>query len=164
MGLDEVVEPRQVDVAEYWTHDAALWRTTLCAMVDPGFKITCPEQFSKETVDLKNYSRLTGPFTLLLRGKAGFLAGPTVPDYERFRLGGTTYDYLRGYPDYYVVPRANITRSPITGAVLDRYPGGRTALILTSELQFPIADPLHGLLFFEAVSYTHLTLPTNREV
>jgi outer membrane protein insertion porin family len=104
----------------------------------------------KETVDLKNYSRLAGPFTLLLRGKAGFLAGPTVPDYERFRLGGTTYDYLRGYPDYYVVPRANITRSPTTGAVLDRYPGGRTALILTSELQFPIADPLHGLLFFEA--------------
>jgi outer membrane protein insertion porin family len=108
------------------------------------------EQFMKETVDLKNYSRLAGPFTLLLRGKAGFLAGPTVPDYERFRLGGTTYDYLRGYPDYYVVPRANITRSPTTGAVLDRYPGGRTALILTSELQFPIADPLHGLLFFEA--------------
>lgn len=108
------------------------------------------EQFTKETVDLKNYSRLTGPFTLLLRGKAGFLAGPTVPDYERFRLGGTTFDYLRGYPDYYVVPRANITRSPTTGTVLDRYPGGRTALILTSELQFPIADPLHGLLFFEA--------------
>jgi outer membrane protein insertion porin family len=108
------------------------------------------EQFMKETVDLKNYSRLAGPFTLLLRGKAGFLGGPTVPDYERFRLGGTTYDYLRGYPDYYVVPRANITRSPTTGEVLDRYPGGRTALILTSELQFPIADPLHGLLFFEA--------------
>ena len=108
------------------------------------------EQFMKQTVDLKNYSRLAGPFTLLLRGKAGFLSGPTVPDYERFRLGGTTYDYLRGYPDYYVVPRANITRSSTTGAVLDRYPGGRTALILTSELQFPIADPLHGLLFFEA--------------
>ena len=108
------------------------------------------EQFTKQSMDLKNYSRLAGPFTLLLRGKAGFLAGPTVPDYERFRLGGTTYDYLRGYPDYYVVPRANITRNPLTGAVLDRYPGGRTALILTSELQFPIADPLHGLLFFEA--------------
>jgi len=108
------------------------------------------EQFMKETVDLKNYSKLAGPFTVLLRGKAGFLAGPTVPDYERFRLGGTTYDYLRGYPDYYVVPRANITRNPTTGAVLDRYPGGRTALILTSELQFPIADPLHGLFFFEA--------------
>ena len=59
-------------------------------------------------------------------------------------------DYLRGYPDYYVVPRANIARDSITGAILDRYPGGKTMLILTSELQFPIADPLHGLLFFEA--------------
>ena len=108
------------------------------------------EHYTKETVELRNFSKLQAPFTLMLRGKAGFLAGSTVPDYERFRLGGTTSDYLRGYPDYYVVPRANITRDPLTGRVLDRYPGGKTMLILTSELQFPIADPLHGLLFFEA--------------
>lgn len=107
------------------------------------------EHFTKEIVELKNYSRLRTPFTLMLRGKAGYLAGSTVPDYERFRLGGTTYDYLRGYPDYYVVPRDNITKDPVTGHVLDRYPGGRSMLILTSEIQFPIADPLHGLLFFE---------------
>lgn len=108
------------------------------------------EHYTKETVELRNFSKLQSPITLMLRGKAGFLAGSTVPDYERFRLGGTTSDYLRGYPDYYVVPRANITRDPLTGRVLDRYPGGRSMLILTSELQFPIADPLHGLLFFEA--------------
>jgi outer membrane protein insertion porin family len=107
------------------------------------------EHFTKEVLELKNYTRLRTPFTLMLRGKAGYLAGSTVPDYERFRLGGTTYDYLRGYPDYYVVPRDNITEDPVTGRVLDRYPGGRSMLILTSELQFPIADPLHGLLFFE---------------
>jgi outer membrane protein insertion porin family len=108
------------------------------------------ERFTKETLELRNYTRLQSPFTLMLRGRAGFLAGSTVPDYERFRLGGTTSDYLRGYPDYYVVPRANITKDPVTGKVLDRYPGGRSMLILTSEIQFPIADPLHGLLFFEA--------------
>ncbi len=107
------------------------------------------EHFTKETMELRNYTKLRGPLALMLRGKAGFLAGATVPDYERFRLGGTTSDYLRGYPDYYVVPRANITRDA-SGRVLDRYPGGRSMLILTSELQFPIADPLHGLLFFEA--------------
>jgi outer membrane protein insertion porin family len=116
------------------------------------------ERFYKETVELKNYTRLQNPFTLLLRGRAGFLGGPTVPDYERFRLGGTTFDYLRGYPDYYVVPRANITRDPATGRVLDRYPGGRTALVLTSEIQFPIADPLHGLLFMEAGNTWNSTL------
>ncbi len=107
------------------------------------------EHYFKQTIENRSYSRLSGPFVLMLRGKGGFLGGPVVPDYERFRLGGTTSDYLRGYPDYYVVPRANITRNPITGGVLDRYPGGKTMLILTSEIQFPIADPLRGLLFFE---------------
>jgi outer membrane protein insertion porin family len=108
------------------------------------------ESFYKETFENKSYTRLGGPFVLMLRGKTGFLGGGQVPDYERFRLGGTTADYLRGYPDYYVVPRANIARDSITGAILDRYPGGKTMLIMTSELQFPIADPLHALLFFEA--------------
>jgi len=108
------------------------------------------ESFYKETFENKTYTRLAGPFVLMVRGKTGFLGGGQVPDYERFRLGGTTADYLRGYPDYYVVPRANVTRDSLTGQILDRYPGGKTMLILTSELQFPIADPLHGLLFFES--------------
>jgi outer membrane protein insertion porin family len=107
------------------------------------------ERYYKESVENRSYSRLTGPFVLMLRQKAGFLGGSVVPEYERFRLGGTTADYLRGYPDYYVVPRSNITKDPSTGRVIDRYPGGRAMLILTSELQFPIADPLRGLLFFE---------------
>ena len=108
------------------------------------------ERFLKESFELRNYTKFRKPFTLMLRGKAGFLTGGSVPDYERFRLGGTTSDYLRGYPDYYVVPRANITKSELTGSVVERYPGGRTMLILTTELQFPIADPLRGLLFFDA--------------
>ncbi|HEU4725530.1 MAG TPA: outer membrane protein assembly factor BamA, partial [Candidatus Eisenbacteria bacterium] len=87
------------------------------------------EEFLKESFELRNYTKLRKPFTLMLRGKAGFLAGGSVPDYERFRLGGTTSDYLRGYPDYYVVPRPNVTRSA-TGSVIERYPGGRTMLVL----------------------------------
>jgi outer membrane protein insertion porin family len=108
------------------------------------------ENFYKGTFDVKNYTHLKGPVALMLRGRTGFLGGSSTPDYERFRLGGTTVDYLRGYPDYYVVPRANITRDPITGQVLERYPGGRKMLIAGAELQFPIADPLHGLFFFDA--------------
>ena len=107
------------------------------------------EEFYKGTLDVKNYSRLSGPFVLMLRGRTGFLGGASVPDYERFRLGGTTVDYLRGYPDYYVVPRTNITRDPF-GRVTERYPGGRKMLITGAEIQFPIAEPLHGLVFFEA--------------
>lgn len=108
------------------------------------------EEFYKGSLDIKNYTRLKGPLVLMLRGRTGVIGGTSVPDYERFRLGGTTVDYLRGYPDYYVVPRSNITRSPITGVVLERYPGGRKMLIAGTEIQFPIADPLHGLFFFEA--------------
>lgn len=108
------------------------------------------ENFYKGTFDIKNYSRLQGPLVLMLRGRTGFLGGGSVPDYERFRLGGTTVDYLRGYPDYYVVPRNNITKDPVTGVVLERYPGGRKMLIAGAEIQFPIADPLHGLFFFDA--------------
>lgn len=120
------------------------WGSTIAGGVLGGV-----ERYYKETIEDRSYTRLSGPFVLMLRGKGGFLGGPVVPNYERFRLGGTTADYLRGYPDYYVVPRANVTRNPLTGAVLDRYPGGNIALILTSEIQFPIADPLRGLLFFE---------------
>jgi len=108
------------------------------------------ESFYKSTFDIKNFSRLSGPFVLMIRGRTGFLGGSSVPDYERFRLGGTAVDYLRGYPDYYVVPRTNITRDPLTGLVLERYPGGRKMLIAGAEIQFPIAEPLHGLLFFDA--------------
>jgi outer membrane protein insertion porin family len=130
----------------YPTHGSRLtWGNTIA-----GGPLGGVEEFLKESFELRNYSRLHRPFTLMLRAKAGFLSGNSVPDYERFRLGGTTSDYLRGYPDYYVVPRENITRNPTTGRVIERYPGGRTMLILTSEINFPIADPLRGLFFFDA--------------
>jgi len=107
------------------------------------------EEFYKGTFDVKNYTKLDGPFTLMLRGRTGFLGGGSVPEYETFRLGGTTVDYLRGYPDYYIVPRTNITKDPF-GRVLERYPGGKKMLITGAEIQFPIAEPLHGLFFAEA--------------
>jgi len=116
------------------------------------------EEYLKESFELRNYTRLRHPFTLMLRTKAGFLTGGSVPDYERFRLGGTTSDYLRGYPDYYVVPRDNITKSGTTGNVIERYPGGRTMLIMTTEIHFPIADPLRGLLFFDVGNTWNSTL------
>ena len=40
--------------------------------------------------------------------RGGFVGnyGDEVPDYERFRLGGTTFYGLRGYEDYEIVPPA----------------------------------------------------------
>jgi outer membrane protein insertion porin family len=92
-----------------------------------------------------------------------------VPDYARFRLGGgNTSDPLRGYDDYQIVP-GKFIRQVNTGfiAKIDsittpgqrdttfrqttvRYPGGNYLALFTFEQQFPIAHPLHGVLFFDA--------------
>jgi outer membrane protein insertion porin family len=96
--------------------------------------------------------------------------GGTIPDNVKFRLGGgNTIDPLRGYDDFMIVPKGNIhdqvdsslvLRDNNNDGVLDtsyvkrttriRYPGGRYLALFTFEQQFPIAHPLHGLLFFDA--------------
>ena len=88
-----------------------------------------------------------------------------VPSYERFRLGGgSTADPLRGYDDYQIVPEKFIrdyreintintaTTPPDTTyrTIRVRYPGGRYMAIYSFEQQFPIVNPLHGVLFFDA--------------
>jgi outer membrane protein assembly factor BamA len=110
----------------------------------------------------------------MFRGRVGLLSEYAdqelpVPSYETFRLGGgTTPDPLRGYDDYMVVPAKfirdvlDINTRTIKGSlgqdstvsdtsnVLLRYPGGRFMTLLTVEQQFPIAHPLHGVVFFDA--------------
>jgi outer membrane protein insertion porin family len=131
--------------------------------------------FHKHRVEGRAYfpSLLKG-VTTMVRGRVGFLGeyadqNTPAPQYERFRLGGgTTPDPLRGYDDYMVVPDKfirdvlNITSTTIKGSlgqdstvtdtsnVLIRYPGGRFMTLLSIEQQFPIAHPLHGVLFFDA--------------
>ena len=92
-----------------------------------------------------------------------------VPDYARFRLGGgNTPDPLRGYDDYQIVPgkfdrfvpttlidHIDSTSTPgkrdtVFSTTRVRYPGGRYLALFTLEQQFPIAHPLHGVLFFDA--------------
>jgi len=99
--------------------------------------------FHKHVFDNRNYLPLFRSLALMTRERVGFVgsysAREAVPDYERFRLGGTTYNYLRGYRDYSVVPRGNLA-----------WVGGKIMLTFTAECQFPIVSPLHGLLFFDA--------------
>ncbi len=87
---------------------------------------------------------------------------------ELFRLGGTTFNQLRGYDDFEIVPEENVgTRFLIqrqitaasdstvadttytVGASRAYYPGGKYMFVGTAEWQFTIADPLHGLFFAE---------------
>ena len=106
--------------------------------------------------------------TTMVRLRVGTVNGypwihGVIPDYARFRLGGgNTPDPLRGYDDYQIVPpkfaRNDTTFFDVnrndgkdtTRVTRIRYPGGRYLALFTMEQQFPIAHPLHGVLFFDA--------------
>lgn len=121
--------------------------------------------FTKMRLDSRWYTpSFTRRVATMFRLRAGSLnqyrRGGSVPVYERFRLGGVTFDGLRGYDDYSIVPRENETypryangssvtvNDFVTQRVL--YPGGRVFGILTFEQQFLIVNPVHGVLFLEA--------------
>jgi outer membrane protein insertion porin family len=83
-------------------------------------------------------------------------------------MGGTSYNALRGYDDGEIAPEESFhnrfvvdertvdpgTDSTSTGYSVGSstalYPGGKYMAAWGAELQFPIAEPLHGLFFFEA--------------
>jgi len=116
-------------------------------------------------------------FTTMVRYRIGILGqymwiNEPVPDYARFRLGGgSTPDPVRGYMDYQIVPPKFIS-SVVTGRTVTaidslttpgrydttfadtyttrRYPGGNYMELFTLEQQFPIVNPVHGVLFFDA--------------
>ncbi len=106
--------------------------------------------FHQHVLDHRAYVQPFWIPVIMIRQRLGFLlpyrSGAGVPGYETFRLGGTVFNYLRGYDDYYVVPDENISGE---GAGETRFPGGRFMTTLTAEYQFPIAHPLHGLLFYD---------------
>jgi len=90
----------------------------------------------------------------MLRWRMGVMgpyrSGDRLPPGELFRLGGTTgFDVLRGYDDYYLVPDENIYRSSSTGQEV-RFPGGKVMMGMTAEMQFPVVDPVYGVVFLDA--------------
>jgi len=133
-------------------------------------------EFHKHRYEARAYlPSFTKKFTTMLRARVGLLGSyghNLAPTYERFRLGGgSTLDPLRGYDDYQIVPTKFIQdtysrviasidtvggvpdttyRSVFTGRV--RYPGGNFMTLYTAEQQFPIVQPLHGVIFFDAVN------------
>jgi outer membrane protein insertion porin family len=67
-------------------------------------------------------------------------SGGYIPVYERFRLGGTTIDGVRGYSEYEIVPEGN----PIDE-------GGRFMVIGSLEYRVPVVkNRAHLLAFFDA--------------
>lgn len=85
--------------------------------------------------------------TLMLRGRAGVVTGygdpAAVPDDTRFEMGGVGLNGIRGYENRSILP---------TGREVY---GGRTMLLGSAELKFPITDereqlPIYGLVFVDA--------------
>ncbi len=98
--------------------------------------------------------------TLMLRGRAGVVTGygdpTTVPDDTRFEMGGVGLNGIRGYENRSILP------------VGREVYGGRTMLLGSAELKFPITDereqlPIYGLFFvdvgntWESAEDTHPT-------
>ncbi len=108
--------------------------------------------YFKPTLDHRIYFVPFWTPALMLRNRLTFLgtysSSGSAPGSETFRLGGTRSEYLRGYPDYHIVPEENIRRGP--DGRLIRFPGGKIAYIFTAEYQFTIVNPVRGLFFMDA--------------
>ena len=106
------------------------------------------------TIDHRQYFAPLGHQpVVMVRARGGLMgtyrSGDRMPPAERFRLGGCTgFAALRGYDDYYLVPEENVYESE--SGYLTRFPGGKFMLIYTAEVQFPIVDPVHGIVFVDA--------------
>lgn len=120
--------------------------------------------FTKMRLDSRWYvPSFTRRVASMFRFRGGSLnqyrRGGSVPVYERFRLGGVTYDGLRGYDDYSIVPQENeVFPRYANGSIVTpgdfssqpvQYPGGRVFGIVTLEQQFLVVNPVHAVLFVE---------------
>jgi len=101
------------------------------------------EHYHLVTMSTRSYFPTVGKFVLSVSGRAGFLNGLDDPDdvpfWKRFRLGGISTNGLRGYDDYEIVPNE---KAPSTG--------GRSMVIMTTEIRYPITTAVQGLGFFDA--------------
>ena len=180
LGGDQVFQKYELDVARYLpTVRVGGWKPTLMLRTRFG---AITEAFRDEPLLPSGYEIdddiPEGAVTDSLRlGVAGGVPLPVPRHYkqylpetnELFRLGGTTFNSLRGYDDFEVVPEENVrtrfliqrqvTATDSTGSDSTTtyivspsrvyYPGGKYMFVGTAEWQFPIADPLHGLVFGE---------------
>jgi outer membrane protein insertion porin family len=170
MGGDQIYQKYEVDIAKYLpTFKMGKWNPVFMARGRFG---AVGEAFRKRPLVPEGFTsndQLAGAIWKDI--PVGYGASIKVPvpyhiqafppeSNELFRLGGTTYDAFRGYDDFEIVPTDNVARRFFVTQTTDKsghktyivspdaiyYPGGRYMSVLTGELQFPIVDPVHGLL------------------
>ena len=176
LGGDRVFQKYDIDIRKYLpTVRAGGWKPIL--MLRPRFGAV-GELFRDDPLEgaytpedqIPNYAISDTLRNAGGRGAAIYIPVPKLyrefqPEtVELFRLGGTTYNALRGYEDDEIAPRGNTTPRNLVSSIENSsgdvigysvgrdsfsWPGGRYLMTFTAELQFPIADPLHALLFAE---------------
>jgi outer membrane protein insertion porin family len=119
-------------------------RTTLTCEVAGGLLggTTAYQSYILEASDFMPVPLLSSALVLTTRvGVVDELGGGGyIPVYERFRLGGTTVDGVRGYSEYEIVPEGN---------AIDI--GGRFMVIGTLEYRVPVVkNRAHLLAFLDA--------------
>jgi outer membrane protein insertion porin family len=101
------------------------------------------QHYNLLTLSTTSYFRTIDKFVLSLHGEAGVLNGidraDEVPFWKRFRLGGISRYALRGYEDFDVVPDESLSST-----------GGRSMMIMTAEVRYPIVQAVQALAFFDA--------------
>jgi len=98
-------------------------------------------EFAEHQLKTSYFTKMPGGFALNLRafmGLIGGIGGKSVPDYEKYRLGGNRLYPLRGYSELEVVPRGN-----------PGFIGGRFFTILNAELLYPLTNAVQLLTFLD---------------
>ncbi len=129
-------------------------RTTLMAEF-AGWVLGGDSNYQSYIVDNSSFMPLFLGTALVLRGRAGILDGlggdAFIPIYERFRLGGTSIDGIRGYSEREVVPRGN---------AIDE--GGRFFVLGSLEYRIPVVTNKAFLLAFADVGEVWNSVSTAR--
>jgi outer membrane protein insertion porin family len=96
--------------------------------------------FVRQITEVSWFTPAFGDFVFRTKWRMGFIesfAGSDIPPDERFFLGGTGPDGIRGFPDRSIAP--------------DRFEGGTRSIIFSNELGVPItSDQLVGIVFFDS--------------
>jgi outer membrane protein insertion porin family len=130
-------------------------KTTIVAELAGGRLLGGDSDYQSYILDNSHFMPMIMGTALVLRGRVGVvdvLGGQGyIPVYERFRLGGTSIDGIRGYTEREIVPDGN---------ALDE--GGRFFILGSLEYRIPLVANKAFLLAFADVGETWNSLTASR--
>jgi len=130
-------------------------KTTIVAELAGGKLLGGNSDYQSYLLDNSHFMPMFRGTALVLRGRFGILDGwgvsGYIPVYERFRLGGTSIDGIRGYTEREIVPDGNAPDE-----------GGRFFVLGSLEYRIPIVTNKAFLLAFADVGETWNSVVASR--